>query len=506
VTEVRRFLEIDRVMVYRFHPDEHGEVMAEAIDHQQLPSLKGLHFPADDIPPEVRALFLKSRQRSIVDLSVQQIGWSGSDAFEGRDSTPEDIYYHPVDSCHSDYLKAMGVRAYVVVPILQQEQLWGLLVAHHSEPRPISKADLHLLQLVVDQVETAIAQAILLSQVQLQAQRESTANRIAILLHCGDHPFETALEVTVAALSGSGGRLFLLPTQPSPLGELHTCGDQPIDPTGVNREPLEQHPLWQTSSDLEDVAIADLYLDARCLALTESFQSTQIRSLLILPLQQGQQPVGYLTLFRHAIDTERLWAGNFNPDERQRMPRQSFDLWREHQIKQAQSWTETDLQLVQAIKNHFAPAVRQYVTIQNDITNRKQAEAQLREQEQFFRTVYEGVEHIIAIIDVQEASEFRYVAWNPTAEKLAGIPSAAIAGKTPEALFGETYGSTLRQNYQHCVSAGTSVRYEEHLPFQGQDIWWLTTVNPIKDEQGGMAIDQSNSVIYSCNIKSYHWL
>ena len=181
-----------------------------------------------------------------------------------------------------------------------------------------------------------------------------------------------------------------------------------------------------------------------------------------------------------------MWAGKIEPNERQRLPRQSFDPWREHQTKQAQGWTAIDLKLAQAIQSHFAPAVRQYVTLQNDLTNRKQAEAQLREQEQFFRTVYEGVEHIIAIIDVLAANEFRYVAWNPTAEKLAGIPSAAIAGKTPEELFGETYGSTVRQNYQHCVSHGTSVRYEEHLPFQEQDIWWLTTVNPIKDEQGSV--------------------
>ncbi|MBW4694880.1 MAG: GAF domain-containing protein [Lyngbya sp. HA4199-MV5] len=486
VTEVRRFLEIDRVVVYRFHPDEHGEVLAEAIQHRQLPSLKGLHFPADDIPPETRALFLKVRQHAIVDLSTQQTGWSVPDAFEGRDSASRDIRYRPVDSCHRDYLNAMGVQASVVVPILQQEQLWGLLVAHHSKPRPVSEAELRFLQLVVDQVATAIAHANVFSQVQLQAQRESTANQIATLLHSSTNPFGAALEAAVEAVGGAGGRLFLLPTPASPTGELYTCGDQPSDAACVHNKPLEQHSLWQTHHHVEEVAIADLYQDARCLSLTEVFQTTQIRSLLILPLQQGQQTVGFLTLFRHEIDTERLWAGKFDPDERQQLPRQSFDLWRQHKTKQARSWTETDLKLAQAIKSHFAPAVRQYVAIGNDLANRKQAEAQLREQEQFFRTVYEGVEHIIAIIDVLDAGEFRYVAWNPTAEKLAGIPSAAIAGKTPEELFGETHGSTLRQNYQHCVSAGTSVRYEEHLPFQEQDIWWLTTVNPIKDDRGSI--------------------
>ncbi len=486
VTEVRCFLAIDRVLVYRFHPDAHGEVLAEAIQHQQLPSLKGLHFPANDIPPEARALFLKARQISVVDRSTQQIGWSASNAFEGSGSVFGNRPSRPVDSCHREYLKAMGVETSVVVPILQQEQLWGLLVAHHSESRPVSEAELQVLQLLVDQLATAITQAHSFSQVQLQAQQASTANRIATLLHSRTNPFGTALAAAVEAVDGAGGRLFLLPTPASPAGELYTCGAQPTNAAGVPDEPLEQHSLWQTHHASEALAIADLYQDSRCLTLVNAFQTTQIRSLLILPLQQGQQTVGFLTLFRHEIDTERLWAGKVDPDERQQLPRQSFDRWREHQTKQAQGWTELDLKLAQAIRSHFAPAVRQYVALGNDLANRKQAEAQLREQEQFFRTVYEGVEHIIAIIDVVETSEFRYVAWNPIAEKLAGIPSAAIAGKTPEELFGETYGSTVRQNYQHCVSAGTSVRYEEHLPFQEQDIWWLTTINPIKGEKGNI--------------------
>ena len=40
----------DRVMVYRFDPDWHGEVVGEALSSPDVDSYLGLHYPASDIP------------------------------------------------------------------------------------------------------------------------------------------------------------------------------------------------------------------------------------------------------------------------------------------------------------------------------------------------------------------------------------------------------------------------------------------------------------------------
>ncbi len=61
VLEVRLFLNTDRVMIYKFHPDGSGQVIAEALEENRLPSLLGLHFPADDIPADARELLTKTR-------------------------------------------------------------------------------------------------------------------------------------------------------------------------------------------------------------------------------------------------------------------------------------------------------------------------------------------------------------------------------------------------------------------------------------------------------------
>lgn len=118
------------------------------------------------------------------------------------------------------------------------------------------------------------------------------------------------------------------------------------------------------------------------------------------------------------------------------------------------------------------------------ITERKQAEAELQAQEQLLRSMYEGVEHSIIIVDVSETDEFHLVEWNRATEKLTGISSAAIAGKTPEEVWGETQGALIRQNYQRCLKTGTTITYEECVTFQEQTIWWLTTLNPLKDDRG----------------------
>jgi two-component system, NtrC family, sensor kinase len=128
-----------------------------------------------------------------------------------------------------------------------------------------------------------------------------------------------------------------------------------------------------------------------------------------------------------------------------------------------------------------------------EIGDRKALEAKLKQQEQLLRSTYEGVEHGVCLVDVWVPSgttqgEFRFLGWNPAVEKRAGILSADIVGKTPEELLGPVQGAIIRQNYQRCLDAGTSISYEECVPFQGRDIWWLTTLNPLRNEQG--TIDQ----------------
>jgi len=243
-TEIRQFLGIDRVNIYRFEPDGSGQVVAEAIAHHHLPSLLHLYFPATDIPSTARDLFVQARQRVVTDVVAQRkaVHRVEDGRTQGEEGEERDIRYSPAHACHLEYLKAMGVKASAVFPILHQQKLWGLLASHHSKPHHFSEPELQIVQLLVDQISIAIAQSDLLAQTRQRSFQEAAVNNISRLLHCPLPPQRSrqlVLEAAVESLGGSGGRLYLVSEPMETAAQLYVCGQQSQHPA------LEEDPAWR---------------------------------------------------------------------------------------------------------------------------------------------------------------------------------------------------------------------------------------------------------------------
>ena len=132
--EMRRVVGLDRVMVYRFHADDSGEVMADA-RREDLHSWLGLRYPASDIPKPAREIFQRIGVRPLpdVDGALFEIVPLISPA-TGR---PLDMTYctlRGASRMYTEYLGNMGVAAALTMPILRAGELWGLIVCHHYTP------------------------------------------------------------------------------------------------------------------------------------------------------------------------------------------------------------------------------------------------------------------------------------------------------------------------------------------------------------------------------------
>lgn len=68
--EVRSLTHLDRVMVYKFHADGHGEVFAESRRSDLSPWL-GLHYPAADIPRPAREVFKQIWIRPVPEVGAE---------------------------------------------------------------------------------------------------------------------------------------------------------------------------------------------------------------------------------------------------------------------------------------------------------------------------------------------------------------------------------------------------------------------------------------------------
>lgn len=89
---------------------------------------------------------------------------------QGRVRAIDDIYTAGISECHLNLLLEFQVRANLVVPIMQGQNLWGLLIAHQcSSPRHWRPLEISLLTQLGIQAAIAIQQSELYHQVQHQA-------------------------------------------------------------------------------------------------------------------------------------------------------------------------------------------------------------------------------------------------------------------------------------------------------------------------------------------------
>ncbi|MBB6125201.1 HWE histidine kinase domain-containing protein [Sphingobium subterraneum] len=338
--QVRALLGYDRVMVYKFAPDGHGEVVAEACK-PGIGSFKGLHYPASDIPQQARALYLRNLIRIIHDVDAEPVAIV----------PPLDEHRQPIDlslsvlrsvsPIHLEYLKNMGVGASLSISIIVDDTLWGLFACHHYAPLSPSFHSRSLSELFS----------------QMFSMRLESRERRELV------EYERRARDISDQLLGAVASDETLLKDPDWLADILT---RTIPADGVGVWINGAYAFSGTTPPTEDFRRIVRALNAT--AAGKVFATDHIGSLVdgasafageaagLLAIPISRSPRDYVVLFRSEMKGSVRWAGDphkqteFGPNGPRLTPRESFAEWKEQVEGKSAPFTPSQLRVAETLR------------------------------------------------------------------------------------------------------------------------------------------------------------
>jgi chemotaxis family two-component system sensor kinase Cph1 len=344
----------DRVMVYRFDEDGHGEVVSERKE-AHLEAYLGNRYPASDIPQIARRLYERTRVRVLVDVEYQAIPLVPRLCpLSGQDLDMSLCFLRSMSPIHIQYLKNMGVGATLVASLVVGGKLWGLVACHHYVPRNIPFECRAACELLVEAVSIRIAalESVAQAQAEISVRRLEQRMIEAISQH-GD--WRTALFDNSQALLqpvGANGSALLFE------GQVLTAGEVP------GTQQLRDISRWLDEKPRETVvATSSLGQEDPRFAPLVSFAS----GLLAAPV--SNTPGEYLLWFRPELVRTLTWGGNpsepviVGDDPSDLSPRRSFAKWHQLVEGKSESWSPADITVAKLIGETVSDVVLQFRSV-----------------------------------------------------------------------------------------------------------------------------------------------
>jgi light-regulated signal transduction histidine kinase (bacteriophytochrome)/CheY-like chemotaxis protein len=373
----------DRVMVYKFHPDGSGEVIAETAESGLEPFL-GMHYPASDIPRQARILYQRNWLRIISDINAKPAVVQSTPTHNAGLLDLSMSVLRSVSPIHIEYLRNMGVGASMSVSILREGKLWGLFACHHYSSRHISfekrtASELfgQMFSWILEGRERESDMAYESRAHQIQERLIETAathehSRRAIIDFVAD--YRRMIECDGVAV-WSDNRITLD-------GETPTEDEVKELVTFINRTSP-----GRISASAE---IAQVY------AAGKSFRD-RAAGFLAVPI--SRTPRDCLIFFRREVLRSVNWAGDPNksysegPLGARLTPRKSFELWQETVAGQSKPWSAADIRIAESLRVTLLEVILQL----SDLADRERRGAQER-QELMIAELNHRVRNILSLV------------------------------------------------------------------------------------------------------------
>ncbi|WP_454801733.1 ATP-binding protein [Mucilaginibacter phyllosphaerae] len=348
--QVKNVIGYDRVMVYRFAEDGHGEVIAEA-KNAELPSWLGLHYPASDIPKQARELYKHNLTRLIADVHTQPSAiLTAADNDVPLDMT--NSHLRAVSPIHIQYLKNMGVQSSFSISLLYKKGLWGLIACHNYSPRFIDYKSRESAKLIGQILSSALEFRQDEENQQIQERYKSAVDQLSRLM-LKDSNIEYALTghaVTLLNAVDATGAVLIFDNNLIKLGVTPT--DSQI--TGLTSW-LKNNiadTFYYTSNLVSDYPDAAMFRD-----MASGIMAT------VLSREFGE----YVIWFKPEQVSTITWAGN--PEKPVTIdttsgiahisPRNSFEEWSQTVTGTSKNWSNEEIKSVVRLRSEITYAINQ---------------------------------------------------------------------------------------------------------------------------------------------------
>lgn len=349
--KIKQITGYERVMVYKFWDDGHGEVIAEEKAAGQEPFL-GLHYPATDIPKQARELYKINLTRIIADVQstpVDIIAAGDKLAAKPLDLTHSTL--RAVSPIHIEYLKNMEVMASFSISLIANNKLWGLIACHNATAKFIDYKAREGARLIGQ---------ILSSSVEYKTNEEGKdaarvfSNAISELLRLLQNKDSitdalTQRDYNLLSVTNAKGAAIIFDK------EVRTLGVTPsVDEINELTEWLSknvQQQIFSTESLMNEYKPAAAF-------------SSVCSGLLACELSKEMKE--YLLWFKPEILKTVKWAGN--PEKLETVnekgeirisPRQSFAVWTEQVRQNSEPWTRNEFASVIKLREDVLQVVNQ---------------------------------------------------------------------------------------------------------------------------------------------------
>lgn len=338
--EIQSITGFDRVMAYQFNEfDDSGVVVGETIT-ANMESYFGLHFPATDIPRNVREMYLKLPIRYIpsIDYKLEKI-LPETNPITKTYLDLSSTTLRMVAPVHIQYLKNMGVVSALSIAIVHNNKLWGLIACHHKKPKYLSVNFRLILMLIGNTLGIQVASLVCLKEYLFEQRTADLLGSLTenifkedSLLYALDCHYQTIMELVDAT-----GMSIYFQNNLLNYGETPTHSQVMTLIEWLSRNAVQS--FFATSSLPLTFEPSINYKDKAC-------------GLLVIPLIRKQNH--YMILYRPEIIHSIYWAGN--PAESLKCrnekysPRGSFERFMQTISNQATPWTNHDIKAAEFIR------------------------------------------------------------------------------------------------------------------------------------------------------------